>query len=259
MSRSLAAGELVLLVDRKQRRYLVTLEAGRTFHSHAGTLAHDALIGGEEGRRVRTSGGAELVALRPTLADYVLKMKRGAQVIYPKDIGPILVYADVFPGARVVEAGIGSGALTMALLRAVGADGHVTSYERREDHAAQAQANIAAFCGEVANHVLCIADVSAGIAERDVDRVLLDLPEPWDVVPAAAGALRAGGILLTYLPSVPQVQKAVDAMAAHGFGFRETFEVLHRGWNIDGLSVRPDHRMVAHTGFLTTARLLDSD
>lgn len=256
MSRALEDGDLVLLVDRKQRRYLVTLASGKTFHSHAGTLDHDQLIGGDEGRRLRTSGGAELVVLRPTFADYVLKMKRGAQVIYPKDIGPILVYGDVFPGAKVVEAGIGSGALTMALLRAVGPDGHVTSYERREDHAAQARANIAAFCGEVPNHELRIGDVSAGIVERGVDRVLLDLPEPWTVVPAAAAALRTGGILLSYLPSVPQVQKAVAAMDEHGFGFRETFEVMQRGWNIDGLSVRPDHRMVAHTGFLTVARLL---
>lgn len=259
MSRPLAAGELVLLVDRKQRRYLVTLEAGRTFHSHAGTLGHDELIGGGEGRRVRTSGGAELVALRPTLADYVLKMKRGAQVIYPKDLGPILVHADVFPGADVVEAGIGSGALTMALLRAVGPTGRVASYERREDHAAQARVNIAAFCGDAANHVVHVADVSDGIAERDVDRVLLDLPEPWTVLPAAGASLRPGGILLTYLPTVPQVQKAVDAMQTHGFGLLETFEVLHRGWNIDGLSVRPDHRMVAHTGFLTVGRLLGDD
>lgn len=250
------AGDLVLLVDRKQRRYLVTLAEGKSFHSHAGTLDHDLLIGGHEGRRVRTSGGAEVVALRPTLADYVLKMKRGAQVIYPKDIGPILVYGDVFPGARVVEAGIGSGALTLALLRAVGPAGAVTSYERREDHAAQASANIAAFHGETANHVLRLADVTDGIEERDVDRVLLDLPEPWTVVAAARDALAPGGILLTYLPTVPQVQKAVDAMGAHGFGFCETFEVLHRGWNIDGMSVRPDHRMVAHTGFLTIARLL---
>lgn len=256
MKGAFSAGDLVLLVDRKQRRYLVTLAAGKSFHSHAGTLDHDALIGSGEGRRVRTSGGAELVVLRPTLADYVLKMKRGAQVIYPKDIGPILVYGDVFPGAAVVEAGVGSGALTMALLRAVGPAGTVTSYERREDHAAQASANIAAFCGEVANHVLRLADISEGIAEREVDRVLLDLPEPWTVVEAAGDALVAGGILLTYLPTVPQVQRAVDALVAHGFGFCETFEVIHRGWNVDGMSVRPDHRMVAHTGFITVARLL---
>lgn len=256
MKGAFSAGDLVLLVDRKQRRYLVTLAAGKSFHSHAGTLDHDALIGSGEGRRVRTSGGAELVVLRPTLADYVLKMKRGAQVIYPKDIGPILVYGDVFPGAAVVEAGVGSGALTMALLRAVGPAGTVTSYERREDHAAQASANIAAFCGEVTNHVLRLADISEGIAEREVDRVLLDLPEPWTVVEAAGDALVAGGILLTYLPTVPQVQRAVDALVAHGFGFCETFEVIHRGWNVDGMSVRPDHRMVAHTGFITVARLL---
>jgi len=252
----LADGDLVLLVDRKQRRYLVTLRSGGQFHSHAGVLDHDSLIGAEEGVRVRSSGGAELLAVRPTLAEYVLKMKRGAQVIYPKDIGPILMYADVFPGARVVEAGIGSGALTMALLRAVGPEGAVTSYERREDHAAQALANIAGFLGGTPNHVLRIGDVSEGIDESDLDRVVLDLPEPWTVVTAAAGALRPGGILLTYLPTVPQVQKAVDAMDDAGFSQCDTFEVLHRGWNISGQSVRPDHRMVAHTGFLTVARFL---
>lgn len=253
--RPLVAGEQVMLIDGKDRRYLVRLEAGGEFHTHAGILSHDGIIGADEGALLRANSGVTYRVIRPTLTDFVLKMKRGAQVIYPKDLGPILVHADVFPGADVVEAGIGSGALTMALLRAVGPTGRVASYERREDHAAQARANIAAFCGDAANHVVHVADVSDGIAERDVDRVLLDLPEPWTVLPAAGASLRPGGILLTYLPTVPQVQKAVDAMQTHGFGLLETFEVLHRGWNIDGLSVRPDHRMVAHTGFLTVARL----
>ncbi len=256
MVRPFAPGELALLVDGRRRMYLVTLAEDGVFHSHAGTLPHESLIGHPEGVRARSSGGAAFTAFRPTLADYVLKMKRGAQVIYPKDLGPILIEADVFPGARVVEAGIGSGALTMALLRAVGPEGHVASYERREDHAAQALRNISGFLGETPNHTLAIGDVGEGIEETDVDRILLDLPEPWLVTGHAARALHAGGILLTYLPTVPQVQQAVAAMGEAGFGFVSTFEVLHRGWNIDGPSVRPDHRMVAHTGFLTTGRLL---
>ncbi len=197
-------------------------------------------------------------ALRPTLAEYVLKMRRGAQVVYPKDSAAIVMLADVFPGAHVVEAGIGSGALTMTLLRAVGESGHVTSYETREDHAARAVTNVTRFMGTPANHTLRLEDVAL-MSETGVDRIVLDLPEPWRVAAAARGALVPGGIVLTYLPTVPQVQEAVDAFEACGFGMLETVEVLHRGWNVAGASVRPDHRMVGHTAFLTTARLLEPD
>jgi tRNA (adenine57-N1/adenine58-N1)-methyltransferase len=257
MARDFAAGDRVLLVDAKRRRHLVTLAAGGQFHTHSGVLEHDALIGRPEGITVRTALGAKLVAVRPTLAEYVLEMPRGAQVIYPKDLGPILVLADVFPGARVLESGMGSGALTLALLRAVGATGHVTGYEIRDDFARRARANIDSFLGPDVPLTVEVRDVYAGIDADELDRVLLDLPEPWRVVKHAEAALRPGGILLAYLPTIGQVARLREELADSSFGMIETLEVLQRTWHVDGQSVRPDHRMVAHTGFLTHARLLD--
>lgn len=255
MSRLLQEGDQVLLVDSKRRRYLVTLAATGEFHSHVGVLPHANLIGQPEGISVRSSGGGRLLAIRPTLSDFVFKMPRGAQVIYPKDLGPILMLADVFPGARVLESGIGSGALSMTLLRA-GAD--VTGYELREDFAARAQRNVATFLGEEAadRYHVELRDVYEGIDVHDLDRVILDLPEPWRVVDHAAKALHRGGILVAYTPQITQAAQLRETLATGGFGLAETTEVLHRGWHIEGQSVRPDHRMVAHTGFLTSARLL---
>src|SRR5688572_9275712 len=256
MGRVFAAGDRVLLVDAKRRRHLVTLADGGQFHSHAGVLAHDELIGQEEGNAVRTTMGARLVAVRPTLAEYILKMPRGAQVIYPKDLGPILMLADVFPGARVLESGVGSGALTTTLLRVVGPEGHVTGYELREEFAERARRNIEGFLGPGQPFDLEVRDVYEGIDAVDLDRVLLDLPEPWRAVKHAEAALRPGGILLAYLPTIGQVSRLREELASSPFGMAETVEVLQRGWHVDGQSVRPDHRMVAHTGFLTHARLL---
>lgn len=255
MSATFAAGDLVLLIDRKQRRYLITLAEGGSFHSHAGFVTHEQLIGQPEGTTARSTGGAAYLAVRPTLADFVIEMPRGAQVIYPKDLGAILVQADVFPGARVLEAGVGSGALSMTLLRA-GAT--VVGYELREDFAAKAHANARAFLGEEAltRYSVQIRDVYDGIDERYLDRVVLDLPEPWRVVKHAEAALHVGGILLSYLPSVIQVAQLREALEDSAFGMAQTNEVLHRGWYVKDAAVRPDHRMVAHTGFLTTARLL---
>jgi tRNA (adenine57-N1/adenine58-N1)-methyltransferase catalytic subunit len=255
VSRPLSAGERVLLFDSKGRRYLVTLAVGGEFHTHAGPIGHDDLIGREEGSRVRTWRGARYVAVRPTLAEVVLKMPRGAQVIYPKDLGPILIRADIFPGARVLESGLGSGALSMTLLRA-GAE--ISGYEIRPDFAERARANVAGFLGEAVldRYDVAIRDVYDGIGEQDLDRVVLDLPEPWRVVKHAEAALRPGGILLSYLPTITQAVTLREALAASGFGMAETVEVLERSWHIEGQSVRPDHRMVAHTGFLTSARLL---
>jgi tRNA (adenine57-N1/adenine58-N1)-methyltransferase len=247
-------GDRVLLVDSRRRRHLITLAAGDRFHTHAGIVEHDAILGRDEGCTVRTSKGARLVALRPTLAEYVLEMPRGAQVIYPKDLGPILVLADVFPGARILESGIGSGALTTALLRAVGPHGHVTGYEIRDDFAQRAVRNVHGFLGpEVPLHVE-VRDVYEGI-----DGVVLDLPEPWRVVKHAVEALRPGGILVAYLPTILQVGRLREELAGSPFGLVETLEVLQRGWHVEGQSIRPDHRMVAHTGFLTHARLLQRD
>lgn len=258
--RVFAAGERVVLVDGRGRRYLITLGAGRRFHSHLGTLEHDELIGAPEGSVVRASGGAALLALRPTLADYVLKMRRGAQVVYPKDIGLILVYADIFPGAQVLEAGTGSGALTLALARAVGEQGRVISYEVRADHHDRARENIEAWYeglgGKPENLELRLGDVFEGVPESGLDRMVLDLPEPWRALAGTAAALAPGGIFCAYLPTVPQVQQTVLALREHGFGLIGTLEGLVRTWHVDERSVRPDHRMVAHTGFLVTAHKL---
>ncbi|MFM8305012.1 MAG: tRNA (adenine-N1)-methyltransferase [Actinomycetota bacterium] len=249
-------GDRVLLLDSKRRRHLVVLRAGGEFHSHAGVLRHDDLIGAAEGVSARTTKGARLVAVRPTLADYVLEMPRGAQVIYPKDLGPILVHADVFPGARVLESGVGSGALTMTLLRALGPHGHVLGYELREDFADRARRNVEGMLGAEVPLDIEIRDVYAGIDATGLDRILLDLPEPWRVVAHAEKALVPGGILLAYLPTILQVSQLRDTLAESRFGMAQTLEVLQRTWHVEGQSVRPDHRMVAHTGFLTVARLL---
>jgi tRNA (adenine57-N1/adenine58-N1)-methyltransferase len=255
MSRPFGAGDRILLFDSKARRYLLTLAEGGEFHTHAGPVLHADLLGRFEGCVVRSSRGARYTAVRPTLAELVLKMPRGAQVIYPKDLGPILMLADVFPGAHILEAGVGSGALSMTLLRA-GAD--ITGYELREDFANRARANVVGFLGAsvLDRYHVEVRDVYEGIDQTGLDRVVLDLPEPWRVVKHAETALVPGGILLSYLPSIVQVAHLRDALAHSGFGMEETVEVLQRSWHIEGQSVRPDHRMVAHTGFLTSARLL---
>ena len=255
MTRPFAPGDQVLLIDAKKRRYLVTLEPGGEFHTHAGVVAHDDLIGQGEGSSFRSSRGATMLAIRPTLAEFVLKMPRGAQVIYPKDLGPILMLADIFPGARVLESGVGSGALSMTLLRAGAV---VTGYELREDFARRAQRNVTTFLGEdsLANYRVEIRDAYEGIDESDLDRVVLDLPEPWRVAKHAARAMHRGGVLVAYTPQVTQVVQLRNELVGSGFGMVDTIEVLNRAWHIEGQSVRPDHRMVAHTGFLTSARLL---
>jgi tRNA (adenine57-N1/adenine58-N1)-methyltransferase len=243
-----------MLVDNKGRRYLVTLQEGGEFHSHAGVVLHDELIGADEGRSVRSTRGGRYRVFRPTRGDFVLKMPRGAQVIYPKDLGPLLMLADISPGTRVLESGVGSGALSMTLLRA-GAD--ITGYELRDDFAARARANVVSFLGEEAleRYHVEVRSSYDGIDARDLDRVLLDLPEPWQVVPHASKALRPGGILVAYTPSIMQAAQLREVLDGHGFVLPETLEVLHRSWHIEGAAVRPDHRMVAHTGFLTRARL----
>ncbi|MHB8439845.1 MAG: tRNA (adenine-N1)-methyltransferase [Acidimicrobiales bacterium] len=250
---ALSAGERVLLVDAKNRRYLITLRPGAAFHTHSGIVHHDALIGIDEGATVVATTGRPFVVVRPTLADLVLKMPRGAQVIYPKDLGAILIAADIAPGARVLEAGVGSGALSMTMLRA-GAD--VVGYELRADFAAHAQANVADALGPGVPYLVEERDVYEGIDARDLDRVVLDLPEPWRVVEHAEKSLRGGGIFCAYLPSITQVTTLRARLDESAFAMAETFEVLRRTWHVEARSVRPDHRMVAHTGFITTARLL---
>ena len=255
MSRPFVEGDQVLLIDTKKRRYLITLEAGGEFHTHSGVLSHDSLLGSAEGSSFRSSRGSTMLAIRPTLAEFVLKMPRGAQVIYPKDLGPILMLADIFPGARVLESGVGSGALSMTLVRA-GAVVH--GYELREDFANRAVKNVGTFLGEQAleRYTVEQRDVYQGIDEVDLDRVILDLPEPWQAVKHAAKAMHRGGVLVAYTPQITQAVQLREELSGQGFGMVDTIEVLNRGWHIEGQSVRPDHRMVAHTGFLTSARLL---
>lgn len=249
-------GDPCLLFDRKERRYLIELIPGAQFHHHHGVVPHDDIIGSEEGSRLHSSLGSALVVLRPRLADFALKMPRGAAVVYPKDVGAILVWADIKPGNIVVEAGTGSGALTMALARAVGEAGRVVSFEVRDDHAALAKKRITGFFGDVPDHVeLRLGSVEEGLQEMEPDRIVLDLPEPWHAVPTAAANLAPGGIFCCYVPTVPQVQTVRSALAEAGaFLDIMTFEMMMREWTVDGRSVRPNHRMIGHTGFITVAR-----
>ena len=249
-------GEQVLLIDQRGKRHLIFLRKSETFHSDRGWISHDAVIGQPEGTWVRSSMGLRYVALRPTLAEFVLDMPRGAQVIYPKDLAMILFWADVYPGCRVLEAGMGSGALTLALLRAVGPDGRVITYEQREEFARRALANIHMRSGEVTNLTVRLGPVEEGVADEEpVDRVLLDLPEPWKLTGVMARVLRPGGIFLSYVPTIIQAQQMAETLGRdRHWALVETFETLFRPWNIEGQSVRPFHRMVAHTGFITVAR-----
>ncbi|HVL33466.1 MAG TPA: tRNA (adenine-N1)-methyltransferase, partial [Actinomycetota bacterium] len=246
------AGDRVLLLDRRGRRYLITLRAGAQFHTHAGFLEHAAIIGSPEGTRFPSSAGASFIAIRPSLSDYILKMPRGAQVVYPKDIGAVLMGADIFPGAVVLEAGTGSGALTLGLLRTVGDGGRVISFELRPDFAERARANIESFLGKVPDGLdLRLGDVTEAADLGAVDRIVLDLPEPWRVVPVAVRHLRLGGMFCSYVPSVVQVAQVTEALRAAGFIEVTTSETLVRTWHVEGQAIRPDHRMVAHTGFIT--------
>jgi tRNA (adenine57-N1/adenine58-N1)-methyltransferase len=251
-----APGDLVQLTDPKTRRHLITLTEGKSFHTHQGSLSHDDLIGSPEGSVVRSSGGTPYVALRPLLADFTLAMKRGAAVVYPKDAAQIVALADVFPGARVVEAGAGSGALTCWLLRAVGDGGTVASFERRADFADIARKNVERFFGALPPAwQLTVGDFGAGAG--DFDRVILDMLAPWDCADAAAAALIPGGLICCYVATTTQLSRTVEALRGQGsFDDPVSWETLMRGWHVDGLAVRPEHRMIGHTGFLVTARRL---
>ncbi|MFN8015062.1 MAG: tRNA (adenine-N1)-methyltransferase [Acidimicrobiia bacterium] len=249
-------GDLVLLLDKKYRKYMLTLHAGTEFHCHSGIIKHDDIIDNVPGCQLRTTLGASFRVLYPTLSDYVLKMPRGAQVIYPKDHGTIITFADIFPGARVLESGVGSGALSISLLRAIGEEGMLYGYELREDFAAKAQRNVEKFMGDSLPWEVSVRDIYEGIDETDLDRIVLDLPEPWQVVKHAEKSLKSGGLIISYVPSITQAARLRQELEESNFGFANTFETLLRSWHIEGQAVRPDHRMVAHTGFLTTARLL---
>lgn len=260
------------LTDEKGRRHRLVLAVGQSFHTHRGSIAHDDLIGRSEGSVVRASGGAAYIALRPLLADYTVSMSRGATVVYPKDAAQIVCLADIFPGARVLEAGAGSGALSCWLLRAIGEDGLLVSYERRPDFAAVARRNVDGyFGGPHPAWRLVTADLPTApdeasppgadpqLALADFDRVVLDMLAPWEHVHGVAAWLIPGGLVCAYVATTTQLSRTVEALRAHG-GFDEpaAWESMVRGWHVEGLAVRPEHRMVGHTGFLVTARRLAS-
>ncbi len=252
------SGERVQLSDPKGRLHTVTLEAGKQFHTHRGAIEHDALIGAPEGSVVPSTSGTLYLALRPLLADFVLSMPRGAAVIYPKDAAQIVAMGDVCPGATVLEAGAGSGSLTCSLLRAVGDGGRVISYEVRDDHADVAVRNVETFFGESpATWSLRRKDVAEHPADEPVDRVVLDMLSPWEVLPAVSAALRPGGVLIGYVATTTQLSRLVEALReTQGFTEPASWETFVRGWHVVGLAVRPEHRMIGHTAFLVTARRL---
>jgi tRNA (adenine57-N1/adenine58-N1)-methyltransferase len=253
-----AEGERVQLTDPKGRLHTVMLTAGKQFHTHRGAIEHDALIGLPEGSVVTSTGGTDYLALRPLLADFVLSMPRGAAVIYPKDAAQIVMLGDIYPGATVVEAGAGSGALTCSLLRAVGPAGRVISYEIRADHAEVATRNVETFFGgRPDNWTFRVADLAEHPADEVADRVILDMLSPWLVLDAVSATLRPGGVLIGYVATTTQLSRLVEALRERG-GYTEpaAWESFVRGWHVVGLAVRPEHRMIGHTAFLATARRL---
>jgi len=251
----LQAGDTVLFIDRKEREYLRTLKTGGRISLHGGLLQADQVIGLPEGSLVHTARNEPFRIFRPTYAHLIPNLPRKAQVIYPKDVGIMLLWGDVFPGASVVEVGAGPGALTIALLRAIGPTGTLVTVEAREDFCEMSRENVTRFFGEASNWTLMLGDAYEGIEAHDADRLLIDVPEPWRVLPHAARALRPGGILVGYVPTVVQVKALVDELRAHaGFAAIEVMENLLRFWHVKDLSVRPEHRMVAHTGFIIVAR-----
>ncbi|SDP12890.1 tRNA (adenine57-N1/adenine58-N1)-methyltransferase [Lentzea jiangxiensis] len=249
-------GDRVQLTDPKGRHYTVVLEPGKEYHTHRGAIPHDLLIGQPEGSVVASVGGTNFLALRPLLPDYVLSMPRGAQVIYPKDAAQIVMYGDIFPGARVLEAGAGSGALSCSLLRAVGEKGSVQSYEVRDDHAVHAIRNVETFFGErPGNWSITVDDVKNH--QGEVDRVILDMLSPWEVLPTIAENLIPGGVLVVYVATTTQLSVVTEALREQTCWTEpHAWETLVRPWHVVGLAVRPEHRMIAHTAFLLTARKL---
>jgi tRNA (adenine57-N1/adenine58-N1)-methyltransferase len=260
----LRPGEWVRLVDAKGRRHNICLEEGKSFHTNRGGLSHDDIIGRDEGFTLTSTSGGEYLVFRPLLSEFVVSMPRGAAVVYPKDAAQIVAMADIFPGARVVEAGAGSGALSCSLLRAVGPTGRVSSFERREDFADIARRNVDQFFGapEGQSHpawTLTVGDLVESLPDVDaagsVDRVVLDMLAPWECVPVVADVLTPGGIVVAYVATTTQLARIVETLRAHGeFTEPQPWETLVRDWHVEGLAVRPGHKMNGHTGFLVTAR-----
>jgi tRNA (adenine57-N1/adenine58-N1)-methyltransferase len=256
MTHPIAEGESIILLDpADDKEFFYKMRAKGHIDLHKGKILHAEVIGQPEGAVVRTSKGDPFLVFRPTLSQYIMHMKRETQIIYPKDLALILFYADIYPGCTCLEAGIGSGSLTLALLRAVGPEGKVISYEVREEFIQRAQKNVQHLLGDSPNLEVKLRDIYEGIEEQGVDRIILDIPEPWRLVKNIAESLRPGGIFMGYLPTIIQVKSLVDALREEKrFTSIQAFESLLRDWHIEGLSVRPAHRMVAHTGFITLAR-----
>ena len=260
VQRPLRVGESVQLTDDRGKHHTIVLEEGKRFHTHRGSIGHDDLIGSPEGCVVYSDRKVPYLALRPMLMDFVLSMPRGATVIYPKDSAAIISVADIFPGARVLEAGAGSGALSCSLLRAIGPNGRLFSFERREDFAEIAAANVLKFFGETqSTWSLTTGDLVESLPESEaaagVDRVVLDMLAPWECIDAVASVLIPGGVLVVYVATTTQMSTVVEALREHGeFTEPVTTETLVRSWHVEGLAVRPDHRMIGHTGFLVQTR-----
>ncbi len=261
----LRPGQRVTLTDPKGRRHSILLERGKQFHTARGGISHDDLIGGPEGVVVTSTGGVSYLALRPLLGDFTVRMPRGAAVVYPKDAAQIVMGADIFPGARVIEAGAGSGALSCALLRAIGPHGRLISFERREDFAAIARANVESFIGgphpawdlRVGDLVESISAGTGPSRPADIDRIVLDMLAPWECVLALAGVLVPGGVICCYIATTTQLGRTVETLRSHGgFTEPEATESMLRTWHVEGLAIRPDHHGIGHTGFLVTARRL---
>jgi tRNA (adenine57-N1/adenine58-N1)-methyltransferase len=251
-----AYGDRIQLTDPKGKMYSLTITAGKEWHTHKGWIVHDELVGIPEGSVISTTSGLKFTAFKPLLGDYVLSMPRGATIVYPKDAAFILGFADIYPGARVLEAGVGSGALTITLLRAVGAEGLVHSVERREEFADIAKANVADYFGETPNNWSCdLGSVQETEFSHQFDRVVLDMLAPWECIDMSANVLRPGGVFLAYVATTTQLSATAEALKADGrFTEPESNESMIRGWHHEGLAVRPQQRMIAHTGFLIISR-----
>ncbi len=251
----LKAGEVVILQDKRGKKYPLLLKKGEVFHTHLGAISHAQIIGKREGEKIVTSSGNIFYIFRPTLMEHIMSMKRKSALIYPKDSGIIWMWADIFPGALVVEGGVGSGALLLSLIRAVGKEGKIVSYEKRQDMLDLAKENISLFYGSLPpNLILKEADIYEGIEEKDVDRIILDVPEPWRVVPHASKALKGGGIILSYVPTILQASRFYLELENSLFTQITLWEVLLRPWQVQKESVRPYQRIVGHTGFLVLGR-----
>jgi tRNA (adenine57-N1/adenine58-N1)-methyltransferase len=254
------AGDKVQLTGPKNRLYTITLESGGSFGTHRGDIRHDEIIGKPEGSIIHNQYGVEYLALRPLLTDFVMSMPRGAAIVYPKDSAQIIVEGDIFPGARVVEAGVGSGALSLYLLRAIGPSGRLDSFERREEFAQIARANVITHTGRNPDnwniHLGDLQDKLPSVVEAgDADRVVLDMLAPWECIDAVADALIPGGLVLAYVATVTQLSRFTEALRnSRHFAEPQAWESMVRGWHLEGLAVRPEHRMIGHTGFLVTAR-----